>query len=492
MSDPEYTAEEFARRESEIVEACKALVGPSLIERFARSRPEAREEFLEGLGSLDAARLLYEWPVWARPKQLAPPGDWTLWLNLGGRGIGKNRSGAEWVRERIEVYGARTIALIAPDWKDLRRFMIGGYHGAGGSGLLDVFPPWNRPVFLEQKAEVHWPNGALAVLQSAEKPEFRGANADTIWWDEICKSRYARELWDNVEMTLREPGLVEPQALITSTPAPIQVLRDLIMDPGTVVTHGTTFENESNVARSWVARMRRRYAGTRVGEQELGARMLVDDPDALFHQAVIDAHRVFEAPELVRIGVGIDPAVSTNRRSDLTGIVAVGVDVARHLFVLADGTGKFTPEAWARRAIDLAVAQGADFFVVERNKIGELAKSNVSIALRSRELLGEFDILEAYSMLDKGARATPVASLYEQGRVHHVGRRLGELEAEMTGWNPKLGRSPNRLDALVHCAFALLDLASEVDVEPDPAELWRGLSTLNRGFRPGGGGRRTV
>jgi phage terminase large subunit-like protein len=484
-----YTIEEFTRRELELVEQGARMIGPSLMQRVARMRGPARDELLGSLGVLDSARLLYEWEAWARPKQLAPIGIWTVWLALGGRGLGKTRIGTEWIRDRVESGRARSIAVIGPDWKDVRRYQIGGHKGQGGSGLLDVFPPWNKPEWKEDKAEVHWPNGAMAVVQSAERPEFRGANLDTIWADEPIKWRYAEALWDNIEMVLREPGAA-PQMCITTTPMPMQLLRDLIMDPGTVVTHGTSWENEANLAPQWIERMRRRYEGTRIGQQELGARILGDNPDALFHMSIIEATRKATAPELMRTLVGVDPAVSQHRKSDATGIVVAGADRDLHCYVLGDGTAKLSPDGWAKVTVDLAIAHKADGFVVERNKVGDLAKHTIQSELRNRRLVGEYDIFEAYSSEDKPARAAPVSALYEHGRVHHVGRGMRELENEITSWQPKHGRSPNRLDALVHAIYVLTHLADDEQVDPD--KLYAGYAQLNRGFSRGGASRRVL
>lgn len=469
-----FTAAEFAAREAAIVESGQLLRGPSLAERVAAAGG------LEGISPLDGARLVYEWAFWARPKQLAPAGDWVVWLVLGGRALGKNRLAAEWVRGRIERGEAKSIALIGPDWKDVRRYMVGGQRGAGGSGLLDVWPPWDMPEFVEHKAELHFSGGAIAYLNTAEQKELRGANLDTIWADEIGKWKYAEALWNNAELTLRDVGAVRPQAIMTTTPTAMALLRQIIMDPGTAVTHGAMLENAANLAPSYVERMLRRFGGTRLGLQELDARILSDNPDALFALSLIEAHRVTDEPDVLRRAVGVDPAVSEKRKSDETGIVCASVDRDGHMYVLADMSGKMSPDGWAKASVDLALAWHADFFVVERNKIGDLAKHNIAIELRARGLLGEYEIREAYSMTDKAARAAPVASLYEQGRVHHVGRRLGALEAEITEWNPKTGRSPNRLDALVHVAFELVGLAGGEEPKEDPSLALRGFAALNR------------
>lgn len=489
-----YTLEEFAAREEAIVAAGRGLVGPSLAEQLAQQLAlgsvEA-QQWLESLSAIDSSRLLYEWDFWSRPKQRSPAGAWVVWLIMSGRGFGKNRTAAEWVRGRIERGEARSLALIGPDWKDVRRYIVGGNKGAGGSGLLDVFPPWEvtaadgTPLieFKETKAEIHFHKyGAIAYLNTAEQKELRGANLDTIWADELCKWKYAEALWNNLEMTLRDPGAVAPQVVVTTTPTPMQLLKDLIMDPGTHVTHGETDENAGNVAQSWLERMERRYGGTRVGLQELKARILGNNPDALFHMPNIEANRVSDAPSLVTVGVGVDPAVSEKRRSDEHGIVAAGVDVHGEAYVLADVSAKMSPEAWTAAAVDLALAVGADFFAVERNKVGDLAKHAIAMELKSRGMLGKFEIREVYSIDDKAARASLVSPQYEKGRVHHVGRaQLVALEAEITQWNPKTGKSPNRLDGLVHVLIELMGL-SIVDLAEPAEEAFRGFREANASF----------
>lgn len=496
MSD--YTAEQFVQRELEIVERGKALVAPSLIDELLGLCAEDRDAILDSLSPLDCYRLLYDWRSWARPKQLEPPGGWTIWLSIGGRGSGKTLTGSEWIQDRVETGRARSILIIGPDWKDLRRYQVGGFKGLGGSGLLDVSSPWCKPTFLEQKGEVHWPNGAVAYLQTAERSELRGANLDTIWGDEPVKWRYAEALWSNVELTLREAGTSPPRVLVTTTPADMPLLRDLMMDRDCVTVHSVTTENQQNVAPEWIRRMRQRLGGTRLGLQELEARMLSDHPDALFHMSLINAHRVAAAPELRKILVGVDPAVSTRRRSDETGIVAAGAGLparrgdSPHAYVLADATDKLSPDGWTRAAVDVATSVGADGFVVERNRIGDLAKHAILCELRRRGIENEYTIEDVLSLEDKAARAAPVSAEYEAGRVHHVGRGLGALEAEISGWQPRHGRSPNRMDALVHVLYALLHLEKDAEEVADPAAGFKGLSAANARFGGFGWGGRTI
>lgn len=475
MSDIKAFAERFAA----IKERSRAEEGPSLAERKAR-----RLDVFAGLPPLDAARLLYEWRFWARPKQLPPAGKWDVWAIVGGRGFGKNRTGAEWVRSRVESGAARSIALIGPTTGDIRRYMIGGYKGKArnGSGLLDVCPPWCMPHMNEVKGELHWPNGAVAYVCTAERPELRGANLDTIWGDEIIKWRYADPLWENLQLTLREKGIARPQVCLTTTPRPLELLRSIILDEGTHTTHATTRENASNVHRAWLARMDRIMGGTRQGLQELEAELLGDNPAALFHRAVIDAYRVLVAPPLVRILIGVDPSTSKHRQSDPTGLIAGGIARNGEVYVLADGTNKYTPEQWGDKGFELHDGHGADGFVVERNKVGDLAAMNLRAAAARRKQ-GPPKIFEVQAMGDKGERAKPVSTLYAKGRVHHVGR-LPQLEDEMTEWDPSSNVSPNRLDALVHMVVELTGIDKEEPEPPDPSKRVAAWLNRHRNVRP--------
>lgn len=445
----------FARRMAEARRRSRGEVGPSLAERLMGLPRETRLGMLRALGPVAAQRLLYAWEMWRRPKQATPSWGWDVWLILCGRGFGKTRTGAEWVRARVESGRGRSIALIGPSWGDVRRYMVGGHAGkrGNGSGLLDVCPPWNRPEVNETKGELRWPNGAVAYFSSAENTELRGPNLDTIWGDEPIKWPRVDALLDNTFLTLRQRGAIRPQMLLTTTPRPVEFLRRIIVDEGTHTTHGATEENAANVAASWVSRMKRTLAGTRQGSQELEAEVLGDNPECLFPQSTIDAHRVSEAAPLERIIVAIDPAVSKHRKSDATGIVVIGLGGDGDLYVLADSSEKRTPEEWGDEVVRLLKAWGTQFVVVERNRAGDLAAANVRAAAARGSV--PVKVIDVLAMGDKGTRAEPLATLYAKGRVHHVGR-LPRLEDEMTEWEPRSGVSPNGLDGLVHGAAELL------------------------------------
>lgn len=471
--------EAFTLKMKRIKLASAELEGPSLAERVARMSDADRHAFYASLTPLESMMLLYAWEFFRRAKQTPPSWAWDVWLILAGRSFGKSRTAAEFVRERIENGAAMSIALVGPDFTDIRRYMVGGGKGKerNGSGLLDVFPPWHRPVFKEQKQEIHFHTGAVAYLCSAEDKELRGANLSLIWGDEPIKWPNAQALIDNINLTLREKGPVRPQVIYTTTPRPVEFLRQIILDRGTHTTHGFSKENAANLHDAWLPRMERLMGGTRQGAQELDAEVLGDNPDALFAQTTIDAYRVREAPMLVRVVVAIDPSVSTHRKSDETGCVVVGIDASGDCFVLADHTAKMTPEEWGEVAIKAYRTHGASAVVVERNRMGDMAAANVrASSARIRGESAPIRIVEILAMGDKGSRAEPISTLYEKGRVHHVGR-LARLEDELTEWDPRSGVSPNGLDALGHAIYELADLAA--DAKPDPRAAFVGLVEAN-------------
>jgi len=482
--------EAFLRKMATVKAQSAALEGPSLAERAAAMPIEARRRFYEELSPLDAVRLLYAWEFFRRPKQTPPSWSWDVWLILAGRSFGKSRTAAEFVRERVEDGSAKSIALVGPDFGDIRRYMIGGAKGKerNGSGLLDVFPPWNQPVFKETRGEIQFHTGAVAYLCSAEDKELRGANLDLVWGDEPIKWPNAPALIENINLTLREKGPIRPRAIYTTTPRPVEFLRSIILDPGTHTTHGFSRENSANLHAAWLPRMERLIGGTRQGAQELDAEVLGDNPDALFAQTTIDAYRVRQAPVLVRIVVAIDPAASTHRKSDETGIVVVGIDAAGDLYVLADLTARMSPEEWGDAAIKAYRTHGASAIVVERNRVGDMAAANVRAASARAQGGAPIRIVEILAMGEKGSRAEPISTLFEKGRVHVVGR-LSRLEDELTEWDPRSGVSPNGLDALTHAIYELAGLAA--DAAPDPragfvglVEAVESLRTSPRGAAP--------
>lgn len=484
-------------------------VAKSLVEEFAEALADLPEEAInEALMSLPTsvwARLLWCWQFWAREKQREPAGDWFIWLVLTGRGFGKTRAAAEWVRERVCSGAARVIGLVGPTHGDIRKYMLGGHLSAEGrldgkrqnaSGLLDIFPPAQRPHFDQQKGEVHFHTGAVAFITTAEEPEMRGGNFDTIWGDELCKWRYLEEIWSNLEMTARVPPA--PRILITTTPKNLPRLKKIVADPDTHVTLGNTRENAANVAKVWLQGMERNYGGTRTGDQELEGEILEDTEGALWDSTTIEIHRVFALPALSKITIGVDPAVSTNPKSDDSGIVVQGLGRDDgDVYVLADRSGKYGFEEWG----DIVIVEWERWsliapvtVVVERNRQGDGAAGSVRAAMYRRTVKrgggasqataasSAITIVQILAMGEKGQRAEPVASLAKRGHVHHVGPRdnFKVLEVEEVTWNPAVTPdSPNAIDAHVHGTVALIPELSSA-APPDLTELAEGIGDLNR------------
>lgn len=404
---------------------------------------------IESLSDLEAATLLYDWPFWARANQLAPTGDWAHWLMLAGRGFGKTRAGAEWVRGLAESGQAKRIALIAPTLSDARAVMV-----EGDSGLLAICPPWARPKFNASTRSLTWPNGAIATLFGAEEPErLRGPQHDAAWADELCAWRRDEATWDMLMFGLRLGR--QPRTMITTTPKPTALLKKLIASDQVALTRGSTFDNLDNLAPSFRAEIIAKYEGTRLGRQELMAEILEDVPGALWSRQMLDEGRTSRAPDLVRLVVAVDPPASAGEKADECGLIAAGIDGRGHAYVLADGTTQgLSPHAWAARAVGLYHSLQADRIVCEINQGGAMVESLIA------QVDASVPVRTVYATRAKAVRAEPVAALYERGLVHHVGAHptLEDQMTEFTGGTHAAGSrkgSPDRVDALV---WALTDL----------------------------------
>jgi phage terminase large subunit-like protein len=411
--------------------------------------PEAeRAAILAGLSEEQATELLWDWRFWARPNQLAPTGKWATWIALAGRGFGKTEAGAQWVRERVKT-GARSIALIAETQKDLEEVMV--------TRILAIHPPSEAPSVRYKPVRLTWPNGAMALGYNGTEPDqLRGPEFDTAWVDELAKYRYAREAWDMLQFTMRSGS--DPRVFVTTTPRPIPVIRDIIADPATVITRGSTFDNAANLPDQFLSRLKDRYAGTRLGRQELEAEILDDVPGALWTRAMIDAARVVkEAPPMQRVVIGVDPSGTggAGDGGDSIGIVAAGRGVDGRAYVLGDWTCKLSPAGWGRRAVEAYRFFNADRIVAERNYGGAMVESVIQTTDRN------VPVKMVTATRGKIVRAEPVAALYEQGRVSHIGDGLEHLEDQMVSMtgNGYLGEgSPDRVDAKV---WALTELMLE-------------------------------
>jgi predicted phage terminase large subunit-like protein len=382
-----------------------------------------------------------DWPANARPDQLLPEGDWRTWTILAGRGWGKTRTGAEAVRAWVGR-GYRRIALVAPTAADARDVMV-----EGESGLLNVFPNETRPLYEPSKRRITFANGAQATVYSADEPDrLRGPQHDAAWCDEIAAWRRADDAWSNLMMGLRLGR--DPRVIVTTTPRPIPIIRQLVAADGTVLTRGRTLDNSANLAPQFLDEILARYQGTRLGRQELDAEILDDTPGAFWSLGLIDRTRVASAPELERIVVAVDPAATAGDKSDFTAIVVAGIGkVDRHVYVLEAQAVKETPEGWARRVWEAYDRHGAGRVIAEQNQGGQMIQS----VLRQARPAGLVKLIAATK--SKALRAEPVAHLYELGRVHHVGVHRS-LEDQMTVF-PVSAEHDDLVDALAHAVNEL-------------------------------------
>lgn len=374
----------------------------------------------------------------ARAAQHPPKGNWMTWAALGGRGSGKTRTGCEWVHRRTKVSGR--IALVSPTGPDARDVLV-----EGESGILATARPGKTPTWEPSKRKLTWPNGAVASIYSGEEPDrLRGPQHHDALVDEGAHIPLMADVWDNLLLGLRLGP--HPRICATTTPKPTKWMKELLADPGTVAVRMTTYDNLDNLAPTFRAAVLARYEGTRKGRQELLGEIVEDVDGALWNSEMIDPYRVAVAPDLDRVVVGVDPAGGRRARNDETGIVVAGI-ADGHMYVLADGSGRYSPNGWASKVVSLYEAYLADAVVPERNYGGDM----VAEVLRNAQI--DLPIREVTSRRGKVIRAEPIAALYERGQVHHVGVHH-DLETQLCGWTPG-DESPDRLDALVHALTAL-------------------------------------
>jgi phage terminase large subunit-like protein len=399
-----------------------------------------------------ARRVRRAWPYAARPEQLAPAGDWRVWLFLAGRGAGKTRAGAEWAIASARAFPL--VNLVGPTAADARDVMV-----EGESGILAKAPAAFRPAYHPSRRRLDWPNGAVSLVFTADEPDrLRGKQHHRLWGDELAAWRYG-EAFDQAMLGLRLGA--DPRACFTSTPKPVRVVRELVAEAegrveragmGTVaITRATTYANRANLAPAFLAQVLARYEGTRLGRQEILGELLEDVPGALWTLDGLDAHRIPPGalPDLARIVVGVDPAVSAGAESAETGIVVAGADAASppHGYVLEDRSLVGSPHAWATAAVAAFRRWDADRIVAEANQGGEMVAHTI------RTVWPEAPVELVHASRGKATRAEPVSALAEQGRWHHVGS-FPALEDQLTGWVPGLA-SPDRLDAMVWAAVGL-------------------------------------
>jgi phage terminase large subunit-like protein len=409
-------------------------------------------EALAGLSKADLEALLHHWCLYARDDQLPPEGDdWTIWLLLGGRGSGKTRAGAEWVRglalglAGFAAAPVGRIALVGETYADVREVMVEGV-----SGLMRVHPTAERPLHTPSRRRIEWPNGAVAQCFSAEDPEaLRGPQFDAAWCDELAKWPDAEATFDMLQFGLRLGA--RPRQLITTTPRPIPLLKRLIADPRCVTRRATTAANRFNLAPRFLDAILDRYKGTALGRQEIDGEIVEDRPDALFPRAMIDAAREDGAPDLLRVVVAVDPPAG-GRRGGVCGIVAAGRDAAGVVHVLEDASIEAAkPERWAGEAIAAYRRWEADALICEVNQGGDMVAAVIAA------IDPTVPVSPVRATRGKRLRAEPVAALYAKGRVRHAGP-FGPLADQLAAFGPDGtadGASPDRVDALVWAVTAL-------------------------------------
>ena len=402
------------------------------------SQPQAaRDKFIASLSASEIIHLQYDWEFWARDKQTLPTEPFFIWLILAGRGFGKTRTGAETVRQWVRTN--RYVNLIGATADDARDIMI-----EGESGILSICPDDERPAYVASKRRLEWQNGAISLIFTADEPDrLRGKQHYKLWADELASWRYP-EAWDQAMMGLRLGD--NPQGIVTSTPKPTKLILDLINDKKNIVTSGTTYENKANLAPGFFDYVIKKYEGTRLGLQELEAKLLTDNPGALWKRDQIDANRVLQHPDLARVVVGVDPTASST--GDEAGIITAGI-AGDDYYTLDDDSRQGTPQEWATAAVAAYHRHMADCIVAEKNNGGEMVEAVI------KQVDPKVNVKLVWASRGKATRAEPIAAIAEQGRDHHVGY-FPQLEDELCMWLPGES-SPNRLDAKV---WAITELSN--------------------------------
>lgn len=417
------------------------------------------EEQKAALEGLDMEQVLWDWKMWGRPEQQAPDGNWNIWIYLAGRGAGKTRSAAEWVREQAKytTTGQRRFALVARTAADVRDVIV-----EGESGIMNVTPPSERPLYEPSKRRLTWPNGNTATCFTADEPDsLRGPQFTHAWGDEVAAWRQTPDAagmtaFDNLRVGTRL-GL-NPQIMVTTTPKRVPLLYSLLDEAKkgnkVVVSRGSTLDNSGNLSAAYLDTITGVYAGTRLAAQELYGEMLDSIEGALWTAEMLERSRHKNFPEHTPLRViGVDPSVAENPR-DECGIVVCASTAdrdlyKRHAWVLEDATILGSPEVWANKVVEMARRWGAPV-VAEVNQGGALVRNAIN------SIDPTIKVFEVHSKHGKALRAEPIVLAYEQDRIHHVGY-IAELEDQMTSWIPgETSKSPDRVDALVHAMTALL------------------------------------
>ena len=427
----------------------------SLMEKIALLPPDEQAIVLAGM---DPESLVWDWSAWARPEQQAPEGDWSVWAYIAGRGAGKTRTAAEWVREQAKYTtdGQRRFALVARTAADVRDVIV-----EGESGIINVTPPSEKPLYEPSKRRLTWPNGNTATCFTADEPDsLRGPQFTHAWGDEIAAWRQTPDAagmtaFDNLRVGTRLGA--NPKIMVTTTPKRVPLLYSLLKEAETtgrvVISRGSTMDNSGNLSSAYLEAITSVYAGTHLAQQELYGEMLDDVAGAMWTEEVVEANRHLAYPLHTPLRViGVDPSVAENPR-DECGIVVVASSgdsdlYKRNAWVLEDASVHGSPDVWANKVVEMARKWGCPV-VAEVNQGGALVKN--AIHTIDPTIL----VLEVHSKQGKALRAEPITMAYQQGRVHHIGY-LADLESQMYSWVPGEGKSPDRIDALVHALTALL------------------------------------
>lgn len=427
--------------------------------------------------------LVYDWREWGRPNQQPPEGEeaynglWDWWIILAGRGWGKTRTGSEWVHSLVRKHWKTPIqiAAIAETKKDARDVIA-----KGPAGILATAPPWAKPTYLKSEGLFTWANGTTLNLYSGEEPDqLRGPAFHYAWVDEWAKYQYPVEMMDNLELALRMGD--HPQGIITTTPRPLPMLKEMMVQANVVITRGHTNENRANLAPSYIRRVIAKYEGTRLGRQELAGEILDDVEGGFWTRALLDKNRAkydikkgrFIVPEMIRIAIALDPATTSGAEANETGIIVGGKGTDGKLYVFHDLSGQYTPEQWGLKAIRNYDHMQADAMVGERNNGGDLIERNIRTLEDHRDRKGHAGERIAFRTVwasrGKHVRAEPVASLHEQGKIIFVGQ-FPQLEDQLIFYTPEgyegVG-SPDRGDAFVWLAWFLMLGAKGGDYDSD-------------------------
>jgi phage terminase large subunit-like protein len=462
-------------------------MGKSLMEQLALLPDDERQAVL---ADIDMDNLIWDWSAWARPEQRPPDStDWSIWLYLAGRGSGKTRSAAEWIRDKAKdtSQGQLRFALVARTAADVRDVIV-----EGESGIMNVSPPSEKPHYEPSKRRLTWPNGNTATLFTADEPDgLRGPQCHYAWADELAAWRQTPDAagmtsWDNLRVSARLG--THPQIIATTTPKRVPILYQLIEEAKSgrvVISKGSTLDNAGNLSEAYLEAITGVYEGTRLAAQELYGEMLDDVEGALWTIEMIEKARQGALPPLAPLRcIGVDPSVAENPRDECGIIVCASTAdrdlYKRHAWVLEDATLHGSPEVWANKVVEMARRWGAPV-IAEVNQGGALVRNAIN------SIDPNVKVLEVHSKYGKALRAEPVVLAYEQERVHHIGY-LPDLESQMTAWIPgETKNSPDRVDALVHAMTALL-------IKPPPGFVGGRLTAKSPAsrrlppFRSGNGG----